>query len=58
MTLAYLYQAGCSSCRQRMGAREHEQVRVLVGRKSMNNVFYIVGVVVVVLVVLGYLGFR
>jgi hypothetical protein len=36
----------------------NEQVRVLVGRKSMNNVFYIVGVVVVVLVVLGYLGFR
>jgi hypothetical protein len=26
--------------------------------KAMNNVFYIIGVVVVVLVVLGYLGFR
>jgi hypothetical protein len=33
-------------------------VRVPVRRKIMNNVFYIVGVVVVVLVVLGYLGFR
>ncbi len=26
--------------------------------RAMNNVFYIIGVVVVVLVVLGYLGFR
>ena len=26
--------------------------------KAMNNVFYIIGVVVVVLFVLGYLGFR
>jgi predicted nucleic acid-binding Zn ribbon protein len=27
-------------------------------RKSMNNIFYIIGVVVVVLVVLGYFGLR
>jgi hypothetical protein len=26
--------------------------------RAMNNVFYIIGVVVVVLFVLGYLGFR
>lgn len=26
--------------------------------RAMNNVFYIIGVVVVVLVVLGYFGFR
>jgi hypothetical protein len=27
-------------------------------RGSMNNIFYIIGVVVVVLFILGYLGFR
>jgi hypothetical protein len=28
------------------------------GRNTMNNIFYIIGVVVVVAVLLGYLGFR
>jgi hypothetical protein len=27
-------------------------------RDNMNNIFYIIGVVVVVLVILGYFGFR
>jgi predicted nucleic acid-binding Zn ribbon protein len=27
-------------------------------RKNMNNIFYIIGVVVVVLVILGYFGLR
>jgi predicted nucleic acid-binding Zn ribbon protein len=27
-------------------------------RKSMNNIFYIIGVVVVVVVILGYFGLR
>jgi hypothetical protein len=27
-------------------------------RRGMNNIFYIIGVVVVVLFILGYLGFR
>jgi len=28
------------------------------GRSEMNNIFYIIGVVVVVLFILGYFGFR
>jgi len=28
------------------------------GEGAMNNIFYIIGVVVVVLFILGYLGFR
>ena len=27
-------------------------------RQTVNNIFYIIGVVVVVLIILGYLGFR
>jgi hypothetical protein len=37
------------------------QCRTFVGRNdpvAMNNIFYIIGVVVVVLFILGYLGFR
>jgi hypothetical protein len=38
---------------ERVGA-----ARVQARRKRMNNIFYIIGVIVVVLVVLGYLGLR
>jgi hypothetical protein len=36
------------------GGYSHETGR----RTSMNNIFYIIGVVVVVLVILGYFGLR
>jgi hypothetical protein len=37
---------------------ERTDSRFLYGGKGMNNIFYIVGVVVVALAVLGYLGLR
>jgi len=44
MTLACVYRAGSFKAVGRGG--------------SMNNIFYIIGVVVVIMVVLGYLGLR
>ena len=35
-----------------------KRAKPLERRESMNNIFYIIGVVVVVLIILGYFGFR
>ena len=44
---------------ERQWARGRPDVgRQMKGRHVMNNIFYIIGVVVVVAVVLGYLGLR
>ena len=38
--------------------RKQQDVQSTGEEGSMNNIFYIIGVVVVVLFILGYLGFR